>query len=450
VATLTGLSRGREPHPEDGRVAEKKILKVPASLLKADPRNARTIEAPGLRGLGVSMETFGDLSGIVWNERSGHLVAGHQRMNRLRAAGAEDWVREGASGVIVHPKTGERFGIRIVDWDDTTERMANLTANNPAIQGEFTEEAAEQLRALEDEVAFEALRLDDLRDDLDREVKKAEEERAEGNTDPDDVCAVVDGVSQLGDLWILGGHRLLCGDSTNREHVARLMNGEKAVLMATDPPYGVDFSGAKFNPRAKEWDGIANDKLQGADLEGFVAAVLKAWIGFMDKTAAFYFWTAPMAEGAAAAAAAIRGAGIHVQSQIIWVKNSLVLGQADYQWKHETAWYGFWKGENHRWFGGRAKTSVWEVSRVAQSEYVHPMQKPVELYEIPQQHHTHKGEVVAEPFSGSGSQIIAGERLGRRVYAMELEPKYVDVAVTRWEAYTGKKAVRQPASSKAA
>jgi DNA modification methylase len=215
--------------------------------------------------------------------------------------------------------------------------------------------------------------------------------------------------------------------------------------MATDPPYGVDFAGAKYNPRAKDWDGIANDKLQGADLRAFILAMLKAWLPHLDDSAAFYFWTAAMEEGAAAAAAAVRESGLHIQSQIIWNKNALVLGQADYHWKHENCWYAFWKGKQHRWYGERDKTTVWEVSKVAHSEYVHPMQKPVELYEIPQQHHTQQGEIVAEPFSGSGSQLIAAERLGRRCYAMEVAPVYVDVAVARWEAFTGKKAHRADA-----
>jgi hypothetical protein len=153
-----------------------KALKLSAGLLKADPKNPRMIEAPALRGLGVSMETFGDLSGLVWNEKTGHLVAGHQRMNRLKAAGADEWTREGNEGFVTHPKTGEVFKIRIVDWDETTERMANLSANNPEIQGEFTEEAALQLRELEGEAKFDELMLKELQADLDKETRRLEDE----------------------------------------------------------------------------------------------------------------------------------------------------------------------------------------------------------------------------------------------------------------------------------
>jgi hypothetical protein len=132
-------------------------------LLKAAPNNWRRIDSAAAAGLGVSMETFGDLSGIVFNKRSGNLVAGHQRVTELRAAGAKDWTRESkTAGWIVHPKTKERFPIRIVDWDEPTEIMANIAANNPALQGEFTEGLEAELRGLEAEANFEELRLREL------------------------------------------------------------------------------------------------------------------------------------------------------------------------------------------------------------------------------------------------------------------------------------------------
>lgn len=245
-------------------------------------------------------------------------------------------------------------------------------------------------------------------------------------------------VTRPGDVWLLGKHRLMCGDSTSVTAVQQLMVSDRAMLLATDPPYGVDFAGAKYNPRAKQWKGIANDKLQGGDLSEFLVEFLNAWLPYVDDASAFYCWTAAMEEGAAAAA--IRQVGLHIQSQIIWKKNCLVLGQADYQWMHENCWYAFWKGKHHRWYGERDKTTVWEVSKVANGAYVHPMQKPTELYAIPMRHHTQRGDVVAEPFCGSGSQIIAAEELNRRCYAMELSPAYVDVAVKRWQDFTKQKA----------
>ncbi len=426
------------------------VLTLPIEgTLKADALNPRVISEEALAGLGVSVEEFGDLSGIVWNERTGELVSGHQRVRALRGAGATSWQRESGAGDrawIIHPRSGERFPVRIVDWDPVRQRMANLVANNTAIAGQYTPAALDQLKELQAQEGFEALRLGELEKELRKEMAALlsanPTEPRDGNTDPDELPeAPPQPITRPGDLWLLGQHRLLCGDSSNAADVERLMAGARAVLMATDPPYGVDFAGAKYNPRAKEWAGIEGDTLTGSDLRAFLGAVLAGWLPHVDEAAGFYFWTAAMEEGAAAAQA-IRAAGLHIQGQIMWVKNALVLGQADYQWKHENCWYAFHKGKQHRWFGGRDKTTVWEVKRVAASAYLHPMQKPVELYEIPMHHHTREGEVVAEPFSGSGTQIIAAERLGRRCFAMEVAPNFVDVAVARWEAFTGQKARR--------
>lgn len=265
----------------------------------------------------------------------------------------------------------------------------------------------------------------------------AEDGAKGGLTDPDAVPAERATDIQLGDLFELGSHRLLCGDSTKAEDVGRLMD-QPAVLCATDPPYGVDFEGAKYNPRAKHWKAIDGDKRQGTDLRAWLGAAISLWLEYIESDAAFYFWTAAMNEGAAAAA--VQDAGLHIQSQIIWVKNCLVLGQADYHWRHENCWYAFKKGATHRWFGARDKTTVWEVAKVANSKYEHPMQKPVELFCIPIRHHTLDGDLCFEPFAGSGSQILAAEQLGRRCAAIELNPSFCQVIIDRWEAFTGLKA----------
>jgi DNA modification methylase len=258
--------------------------------------------------------------------------------------------------------------------------------------------------------------------------------------DPDEAPPVpVVPVSRLGDLWILGEHRLLCGDSTKAEDVARLMDGRQAVLLSTDPPYGVSFAGAKYNPTAKAWAAIKNDEHRGDDLSNWLASVWSAWLPYVADNFAFYCWTAAKTEQIAAAAAAA-AAGIHVQSQIIWVKNVFALGQADYQWCHENCLYGFYQGKQHRWFGGRDKRTTWFVNRDASSSYRHPTQKPVEIFSIPIRHHTELGDVIAEPFVGSGSQIIAAEMASRACMAMELAPEYFDVSVLRWQEFTGRQA----------
>jgi DNA modification methylase len=241
---------------------------------------------------------------------------------------------------------------------------------------------------------------------------------------------------ELGQMWRLPSrtegqeHRLICGDCTDAVVVERVMGGGFACVLATDPPYGVDFEHNQYNPRAKTWDGIEGDKRQGQILEEWLCGGIKLWMAVCDKRAAFYFWTAAMTEGAAAAA--IRSAGLHIQSQIIWNKNKLVLGQADYQWKHENCWYAFLKNKQHYWYGERDKTTVWDISKVANSAYQHPMQKPTELYEIPLRHHTKQGEVSLDPFCGSGSAIIAAENLSRQCRAIEISPAYVAVSLQRY------------------
>lgn len=425
-------------------------------VLKADPQNARRISPEALAGLGVSMQTFGDLSGIVFNQRSGRLVAGHQRMEQLRAAGAKTWRRlSKAEGVIVHPKTEERFPVRIVEWDDTTERLANLAANNPEIQGEFTAEALAQLKALDEHVDFEGLRLDDLYASLEKEIK-TRDVAGGGHTDPDDVPEPPKvPMTQPGDLWVLGDHRLLCGDSTKAADVARLMGTDRAALMATDPPYGVDYNEVKSGIvnegrlKFKDWGTIENDALKPEQLGEFLAAVFAAAGQALGERPAVYVWH-PSGDMTQVFRTAMQGAGLLIHRQIIWVKPHMVLTRSGmYHWQHEPCFYGWSKTHVPPWYGEKDQTSVWHVGK-DDGKAMHPTQKPVELFEIPMRNHTRKGGVCYEPFSGSGSQIIAAERLGRRCFALEIERRYADVAVTRWEQFTGRKATRQPAAKAAA
>lgn len=431
------------------------VGKQPIAMLRQDPKNARQITKGALEGLGSSMTEFGNLADVTWNEQLGDLVCGHQRMKRLRAAGAKSWERTGPdSGFIVDPKTGERFPIRIVRWDETKHRLAQIAANNPEIQGDFSKEAIDQLRALETDARYHELRLAELAAQLQGELDAANDTKT-GNTDPDDaVEPPEEPISKRGDLWVLGDHRLLCGDSTSGDDVRRLMGGHRAVLMATDPPYGVDYGGAKRDiptsdrkgSRFKDWGDIANDIDQkGCEevLHGFLAAALPV----IDARAAVYVWHAA-GEMQDVFRRGIVAAGILIHRQIIWAKPGFVLTRSGmYHWAHEPCFYGWRQGNTPPWYGEKNQTSVWAIGR-DDGKAVHPTQKPVAIFEIPMNNHTRAGEVCYEPFSGSGSQIIAGERLGRRVFAMELSPRWVDAAVARWEAFTGKKAQVEKAGGK--
>ena len=223
------------------------------------------------------------------------------------------------------------------------------------------------------------------------------------------------------------------------------MAGEKAVLMNTDPPYGIDYiqlkkgipgSGFRFSNDVVDAD-IENDTFASDDqLQAFLEAAIRTAVPHLTENTAFYLWHPMLTQGTFFAAAA----DILIHRQIIWVKPGFVLTRSGmYHWKHELCFYGWRRGHVPPWYGIKSQVSVWPIGR--DSDHAnHPTQKPVELFAIPMRNHSQKGEICYEPFAGSGSQFIAGEQLGRRVYGLEIEPRYCDVIVARWEKLTGKKA----------
>jgi len=276
----------------------------------------------------------------------------------------------------------------------------------------------------------------ELYQDGDKEI--VEDEIPEPPADP---------ITKPGDLWVLGEHRLLCGDSTKAEDVARLMNGERAQLMNTDPPYGVSYANDdRPNPGVAK-PRVANDSLTDEQLQAFLESCFRAALEHaLLPDAAWYMWHAHLTQGYFAAAAAA-AANVVLHRQIIWVKPVLLLGRGQYHWKHEPCFMGWVKGNQPPDYGEgkgeRTQTTVWEIGTVTQAErkeFNHATPKPVKLFEIPIVKHTKKSEIVYEPFSGSGPQVIAAEQLGRKCYGMEISPQYCDVIVKRWETLTGKKA----------
>jgi DNA modification methylase len=238
-------------------------------------------------------------------------------------------------------------------------------------------------------------------------------------------------VSCPGDLWRLGKHRLLCGDATSADDVARLLDGVTPHLMVTDPPYGV-----AYDPAWRNETGAAKTKRTGKVLNDDRADWREAWALFPGDVA--YVWHGALHAGTVADS--LTASGFSIRSQIVWAKERLVLSRGHYHWQHEPCWYAV-RGKGH-WSGDRKQTTLWQIaSRDQDADTVHGTQKPVECMRRPMLNNASPGQAVYEPFSGSGTTLIAAETTGRICHALELDPAYVDVAVQRWQNFTGEAAV---------
>lgn len=395
--------------------------------LEGAPYNPRTISPEALTGLGESVRRFGLVQPVIWNRRTRRIVGGHQRVKALAAQGVVE------------------TDVVVVDLPEGEEKALNLALNSQAIAGEWTPDAL----ALIDEVAASmpdlasALRFAELRGDvvdlLPRETRAVSEDAA---PPPPEVPT-----TKPGDLWILGRHRILCGDSTKPETFERLMEGATAELLATDPPYLVDYDGGNHpnstvnRPEVKDkhWDAYKDPETGVAFFENFLRAALKACA----PAVAVYQWYASKRHNLVEAA--WTKCGLLVHQQIIWAKARPVLTHSHFLWAHEPCVYGWVEGTPPRRRPPSTERTVWEIDQVGASESLHPTMKPVEVMARPIRYHTLPGEIVLEPFSGSGTQIIAAEQLDRRCFAVEQAPEFVDVAVMRWEKLTGKKAERRAA-----
>ena len=265
-----------------------------------------------------------------------------------------------------------------------------------------------------------------------------EETTTEGNTDEDSAPEVpVNPVSKPGDAWIMGQHRLLCGDSTNAASYTLLMAGEKATMTFTDPPYGVNYANsAKDKMRGKD-RAILNDNL-GDGFYDFLLAALTPTIGNCRGG----IYVAMSSSELDVLQAAFRAAGGKWSTFIIWAKNTFTLGRADYQRQYEPILYGWPEGATRHWCGDRDQGDVWNIKKPQKND-LHPTMKPVELVERAIRNSSRPGNVVLDPFGGSGTTLIAAEKAGRKARLIELDAKYCDVIVRRWQEWCGGQAVRQ-------
>ncbi|MBA2480452.1 MAG: ParB N-terminal domain-containing protein [Planctomycetes bacterium] len=252
-----------------------------------------------------------------------------------------------------------------------------------------------------------------------------------GLTDPDVVPAPpAVATTRPGDIWVLGEHRLLCGDSTKVEDLTRLMDDVQADLLLTDPPYNVGYVG-----RTEDQLTIENDSMDDAAYRRLLVDSFRATSDHLRPGGGFYIWHAD-SEGLAVRSACA-DVGLTVRQCLTWVKNSLVLGRQDYHWRHEPCLYGWKDGAAHTWLSDRSQTTVLEFDRPTRSTD-HPTMKPVDLFVYLMHNSCAAGGIVVDPFGGSGTTIIAAEQTGRRGFLVELDPRYCDVIVRRWSEFTGR------------
>ena len=251
----------------------------------------------------------------------------------------------------------------------------------------------------------------------------------EGLTDPDDAPEPqAEAITKPGDVWVMGRHRIVCGDSTVQTDVDRALNGVRPHLMVTDPPYGVEYDPTRTSGNAKKAGKVLND--DRADWR-------EAWALFPGDVA--YVWHADLR--AREVVESLEACEFTMRAQIIWAKDRMTLGRGHYHFQHEPCWYAVRKAGTGHWGGGRDKTTVWNIKAREDGGHGHGTQKPVECMKRPIENNSQAGDAVYEPFSGSGTTIIAAEMTGRACHAIELSPQYVDVAVRRWQQFTGQKAM---------
>lgn len=381
-----------------------------AELLPAD-YNPRRINDKAMKGLRASLERFGELGGIVYNDQTGRLVGGHQRVKALAALGVAE------------------VEVRVVDIPLAEEKAANLALNHPGIGGEWDEGMlAAVLADVQRDLptAFDELQLGDLWAEADASTEQGEVDEDEVPEPP------AQPVTEAGDLWLLGDHRIICGSSTDADVVSRLLGTVKPHIMVTDPPYGVEYDASWRQRAGIAGAGAAIGKVRNDDRADW----REAWALFPGDVA--YVWH----DGAAAPVVgeSLTVCGFALRSQIVWAKSTFAIGRGDYHWQHEPCWYAVREGRKGHWNGSRKETTLWAIAKPQKSETGHSTQKPIECMRRPIENNSNPGQAVYEPFSGSGTTIIAGEQTGRHVYAVELAPEYVDVAVQRWQAFTGRTA----------
>ena len=377
-----------------------------------NPRKELTEKDKEYQKIKNSIENFGYVSPLIINNDM-TVIGGHQRLKVLKELGFTE------------------LECIVVDLDKTNEKALNIALNK--IQGDWDEEKLEDL--------LQELKLQNFDtnltgfdfDEVD-EILKDMNGSKEDDFDIDSAYEEIEEpITKPGDVWILGNHRLMCGNSTQKEDVIHLMNNKKADMLLTDPPYNVDYVGKTVDALK-----IANDNMNDVQFYEFLKQAFINMFDFTKEGASIYVFHADT-EGLNFRKA-FKDAGFKLAECLIWKKDCFVMGRQDYQWQHEPILYGWKEGAAHHFINDRTQSTILEFDRPKQSA-LHPTMKPIDLIARLVKNSSKENDIILDLFGGSGSTIITAEQLNRICYSMELDPKYCDVIVKRWETLTNKEAI---------
>ena len=403
----------------------KKVKISDINPAKYNPRKDLQPGDPEYEKIKRSIEEFDCVEPLVLNKRGNVLVGGHQRLKVLKERGDIE------------------VECSIVDLEPAKEKALNIALNKISGEWDFPKlkDLLEEIDTGEFDIEITGFDLGEIED-----IMTQWGEPKGGLTDDDEIPEVEEAVTKRGDLWLLGKHRVLCGDATVKADVARLMGEKRAILMVTDPPYGV-----KYDP---EWRDEADKKgILGNRYPTRALGKIKNddKIDWSDAYVLFegdicYVWHA--GRHASEVQASIEKSGFVIICQIIWGKPHFALSRGDYHWQHEPCWYAVRKGKKHNWQGRRDQATLWNIAGMnamgasqdkADNTTGHGTQKPVLCMQKPIENNSSVGDIIYDPFLGSGTTLIATEKTNRICYGMEIDEHYCDVIVKRWENYTGKK-----------
>jgi len=408
------------------------ILKVKVTVINPAAYNPRVDLKPGdpeYEKLKASINTFGYVDPVIWNRRTSNLVGGHQRLKILIEQGAQE------------------IEASVVDLDLTQEKILNLALNriSNAWEPNRLAQLLQELQQTPDlDLGLTGFSVPEISQIIDR-IEEAKDD--DFNLD-EELGKIKQPVTQPGELIELGEHRLLCGDSSKPEDVARLIGDKKVNLIFTDPPYNVNYYGGnrpnpKVRPKpSRQWQRIYNDNLTQEEYEAWLDKIFENVMFYLAAGAPFYIWNGHGQFGPMYLMLTKRG--FHVSCVLTWAKQNFAISYADYNQQTEFCLYG-WKEDNgaHHWYGPTNESTLWEVKRDSTSTYDHPTQKPVALAHRAIKNSSKRGDIVLDMFLGSGTTLISAEGLNRTCFGMEIDPYYCDVIVRRYIKLIGKDKVSQ-------